>query len=147
METHRDQAREGFAQAVRGPDAEIDLFAACLHVAAEEYPGLEFEPYTTKVAQLAEMVRDQVPASPSMYDILHATNEVLFEVAGLRGNSSDYYDPRNSFLNQVIDRGLGIPITLSVIYMEVASRAGLRMSGIGMPGHFLLVAGESPDEI
>jgi regulator of sirC expression with transglutaminase-like and TPR domain len=132
---------------VRGPDAGIDLFAACLHVAAEEYPGLAFEPYTARMAQLAVMASDQLPAEPSIYDTLHATSEVLFGVAGLRGNSENYYDPRNSYLNEVLDRGLGIPITLSVIYMEVARRAGLRVSGVGMQGHFLLVAGDGADEI
>jgi regulator of sirC expression with transglutaminase-like and TPR domain len=63
---------------------------------------------------------------------------VLFEGLNLRGNRDDYYDPRNSFLNDVLDRGLGIPITLSIVYMEVARRVGFSLSGVGMPGHFLL---------
>ena len=65
-------------------------------------------------------------------------NRVLFEEEGLRGNRDDYYDPRNSFLNDVLDRKLGIPITLSVVYMEVARRIGFPVAGTGMPGHFLL---------
>jgi regulator of sirC expression with transglutaminase-like and TPR domain len=69
---------------------------------------------------------------------LAALNKVVFEQANLRGNRDDYYDPRNSFLNDVLDRGLGIPITLSIIYMEVAKRVGLPLAGVGMPGHFLL---------
>jgi regulator of sirC expression with transglutaminase-like and TPR domain len=62
----------------------------------------------------------------------------LFDEASLRGNRDDYYDPRNSFLNDVLDRGLGLPITLSILYMEVAKRVGFPVSGVGMPGHFLL---------
>jgi regulator of sirC expression with transglutaminase-like and TPR domain len=72
----------------------------------------------------------------------------LFEEAGLRGNCNDYYDPRNSFLNDVLDRGLGIPITLSVVYMEVARRIGFPLAGVGMPGHFLLKhSGEGPETL
>lgn len=132
---------------MRRRSAEIDLFSACLHIAAEEYDGLDVERYQRKADELARMARDRAPASPSHYDYLHALNEVMFEIAGLRGNSDSYYDPRNSYLNEVMDRGLGIPITLSIVYMEVAKRAGLQMSGVGMPGHFMLMAGEGADEI
>ncbi len=69
---------------------------------------------------------------------LAALNRVLFEEMNLRGNREDYYDPRNSFLNDVLDRGLGIPITLAIVYMEVAKRVGFTLAGVGMPGHFLL---------
>src|SRR5947209_3234176 len=72
-----------------------------------------------------------------------ALNRVLFDDAGMRGNREDYYDPRNSFLNDVLDRGVGIPITLSVVYMEVARRIGFSLAGVGMPGHFLLKHQES----
>lgn len=147
MKTDRDQARRNFALSVRRNGAEIDLFTACMHIAAEEYDGLDTDRYSAKMDELAEMVQDRIPAGPSQYDYLHSINEVLFEIAGLRGNSENYYDPRNSFLNEVIDRGLGIPITLSIVYMEVAARAGLAMHGIGMPGHFMLVTGEGPGEI
>jgi len=147
LEIHRDQARENFAHAVRKRSADIDLFSACLHIAAEEYGSLDTENYSAKADELAGMVKDRLPTDPSHYDYLHALNEVLFEIAGLRGNNENYYDPRNSFLNEVMDRGLGIPITLSVIYMEVGARSGLPMRGVGMPGHFLVIAGEGADEI
>ncbi|HTU00381.1 MAG TPA: transglutaminase-like domain-containing protein, partial [Candidatus Sulfotelmatobacter sp.] len=73
-----------------------------------------------------------------------ALNRLLFESHGFRGNAEDYYDPRNSFLNEVLDRHTGIPITLSIVYMAVGRRAGVALSGVGMPGHFLVksVAGE-----
>lgn len=147
METHAEQARESFAQAVRRRDAEIDLFSACLFIAAEEHPDLDADHYFAKLDALAVMVHERLPSSPSVYDRLDALREVLFEIAQLRGNSGNYYDPRNSYVNQVLDRGLGIPLTLSVIYREVALRVGVEMQGVGMPGHFLLVTGTGEDEI
>jgi regulator of sirC expression with transglutaminase-like and TPR domain len=69
---------------------------------------------------------------------IYALNTTLFQDEGLRGNRDDYYDPRNSFINDVLDRKLGIPITLALIYMEVARRIGFPLFGVGMPGHFLL---------
>src|SRR6185295_3779128 len=67
-------------------------------------------------------------------------SQFLFEEEGFRGNAEDYYDPRNSFLNDVLDRRLGIPITLSVLYIVVAARAGLEAAGVGLPGHFVVRA-------
>jgi regulator of sirC expression with transglutaminase-like and TPR domain len=147
METHAEQARESFALTVRRPDAEINLFAACLFIAGEEYPELDADRQFARLDSLAGLVRDRLPGAPSTYDKVDALREVLFEIAGLRGNSGNFYDPQNSFVNRVLDRGLGIPITLSVIYREIAARVGLEMRGISMPGHFLLVTGSGADEI
>ena len=147
METHAEQARESFAQAVRRQDVEIDLFAACLYIAAEEYPDLDVTRQFAKLDSLAGLVEDRLPGAPSTYDKLDILRQVLFEIEGLRGNSGNYYDPRNSYVDQVLDRGLGIPITLSVIYREVAAKVGLEMQGVGMPGHYLLVTGSGGDEI
>lgn len=147
METHAEQARESFTQAVQGSDLEIELFAACLYIAAEEYPDLDVTRHFARLDSMAGMVEIRLPGSPSDYDKLDTLREVLFEIEGLRGNSGNYYDPRNSYVNQVLDRGLGIPITLSVIYRELAARVGLEMHGIGMPGHYLLVTGSGGDEI
>jgi regulator of sirC expression with transglutaminase-like and TPR domain len=116
---------------------EMDLIRAALLIARTEYPALNIEPYAGRIDDLAGRVAAQVPdLHPER--AIHALNHVLFDEARLRGNRDDYYDPRNSFLNDVLDRGLGIPITLSVIYMEVARRIGFPLAGIGMPGHFLL---------
>ena len=91
-------------------------------------------------ARVETMARRASLLAPDLdaHRTLAALNKVVFEQANLRGNREDYYDPRNSFLNDVLDRGLGIPITLSIIYMEVAKRVGLPLAGVGMPGHFLL---------
>ncbi len=147
MESHVEQARANFTEAVRRRDAEIDLFGACLFIAGEEYPGLEPQEYVDKLDTLAAIAVNQLPARHSLYDQLDAVRSVLFDTADLRGNSGNYYDPRNSYVNEVLDRGLGIPITLSVIYREVARRIDVEMQGIGMPGHYLLSAGSGKEEI
>lgn len=123
-----------------GPDIEdeqIDLIRAALVIARTEYPNLDIETYASRVTDLSRRVASRAPdLSPQR--TLKALNEVLFEEMKLRGNRDDYYDPRNSFLNDVFDRGLGIPITLAIVYMEVARSVGFPLSGVGMPGHFLL---------
>jgi regulator of sirC expression with transglutaminase-like and TPR domain len=118
-------------------DEEIDLLRAALVIARTEYRDLEIEAYAARVDELAHRTAALVPDLHPQRTV-PALNHVLFDEARLRGNRDDYYDPRNSFLNDVLDRGLGIPITLSVIYMEVARRIGFPLAGIGMPGHFLL---------
>jgi len=118
-------------------DEKIDLVRAALVIARSEYPKLEIEEYANRIEALARRVAAKAFESPAQRT-LAVLNQVLFEEAKLCGNRDDYYDPRNSFLNDVLDRGLGIPIALSIIYMEVAKRVGLHLSGVGMPGHFLL---------
>jgi len=117
-------------------DEETDLIRAGLLIARTEYPHLDIEAYASRIDELAR----RVTAAPDFHEqrAVAALNRVLFEESGFRGNREDYYDPRNSFLNDVLDRGLGIPITLSIVYMEVANRVGFPLAGVGMPGHFLL---------
>jgi regulator of sirC expression with transglutaminase-like and TPR domain len=118
-------------------DEDIDLTRAALLIARTEYPDLDVDRYATRLDELAERVSALISGLDSQQTIA-ALNRVLFDEAGLRGNREDYYDPRNSFLNDVLDRGMGIPITLSIVYMEVARRIGFSLVGVGMPGHFLL---------
>jgi regulator of sirC expression with transglutaminase-like and TPR domain len=118
-------------------DEKIDLIRAALAIARTEYPNLDIEMYAARMEQLARRVAALVP-NPEPQLARAALNRLLFEELNLRGNREDYYDPRNSFLNDVLDRGLGIPITLSIVYMEVAKRVGFSLAGVGMPGHFLL---------
>ena len=128
-------------------DEKIDLIRAALVIARTEYPNLDIEEYAGRIERMARRVADAA-ADLDHQRTLAALNRVIFEQANLRGNREDYYDPRNSFLNDVLDRGLGIPITLSIIYMEVAGRVGFPLSGLGMPGHFLLKHyGDSEQEI
>jgi regulator of sirC expression with transglutaminase-like and TPR domain len=131
---------EAFAALV-GPqiaDEDIDLGRATLTIARTEYPELDIESYVARIDELAHMAQARVSDVGDAGQTIAALNHTLFDEAGLRGNREDYYDPRNSFLNDVLDRGLGIPITLAVIYMEVARRLGFPLFGVGMPGHFLL---------
>jgi regulator of sirC expression with transglutaminase-like and TPR domain len=142
-------ALAGFAALVEPAheDASINLAAGALAIARTEYPDLNAASYQDRLDELAGRVRGRMRSNPTIREVIALLNRVLFDEEGLRGNREDYYDPRNSFLNDVLDRKLGIPITLSLVYMEVAHRAGLPVAGTGMPGHFLLkhydlVAGE-----
>lgn len=134
-----------FARLVSRPDPAIDLAEAALLIAKEEYPELEVARYLARLDDLAEALRDGVGGDGDPQRLIARLGEYLFREQGFRGNTADYYDPRNSFLNQVLDRRLGIPITLSTVYMEVGRRLGVRLHGVGMPGHFL-VKYIGPDE-
>jgi regulator of sirC expression with transglutaminase-like and TPR domain len=119
-------------------DERIDLARAALAIARTEYPQLDPDSYLARLQALAQRVRVRLPRNPAPAETIAALNGVLFKEEQFRGNVADYYDPRNSFLNEVLDRKLGIPITLALLYEEVARRIGLPLFGVGMPGHFLL---------
>ncbi len=139
-QTGYHSALHGFAEIVGSAreDASIDLAEGSLAIARTEYPALDVAYYSKRLDALAGRVRHRIRNNPTAREVIALLNRVLFDEEGLRGNREDYYDPRNSFLNDVLDRKLGIPITLSVIYMEVARRVGFPIAGTGMPGHFLL---------
>ena len=115
----------------------LDLARAALAIAHEEYPSLDEAAYLRKLDEIAEQVMRSLPPGALPERRVGRLNLVLFRELGFRGNESDYYDPRNSFLNEVLDRKVGIPLTLSVVYLEVARRCGLRAQGVNFPGHFL----------
>jgi len=120
------------------PDSAIPLAEAALLMACEEYPQLEISPYLDKLDHMAEMAQALLRKADSPVETVEKINAVLFEKVGFRGNTKDYYDPRNSFFNDVLDRLVGIPITLSAVYLEVSRRLKFPISGVGMPGHFVL---------
>jgi regulator of sirC expression with transglutaminase-like and TPR domain len=131
-------ARERFAAIAGLPDERIDLAEAALWIAAEEQPGLDPAPW---MARLDAMAADLSPRLDGVRDPLDRMARLagfLADEIGLRGNAEDYYDPRNSLLNEVLARGLGIPITLALVYMEVGRRVDVPLQGVGFPGHFLL---------
>ncbi|MCI0435880.1 MAG: transglutaminase-like domain-containing protein [Gemmatimonadetes bacterium] len=130
--------RARFAGLVSSPDSGIDLALAALLVAAEEYPQIGPELYLRRLDLLAERVHDRLGEETAPLVVLHEMNRVLFEEERFRGNTDAYYDPRNSFLNDVLDRRLGIPLTLSLIFLEVGWRLGLPLHGVNFPGHFLV---------
>ena len=135
-------ARRRFTELIARPL--VPLAEAALAVAQEEYPEMAVDAYLRQIDELAARVTARLQARRDAASTLRALRAVLFEEGGFRGNAEAYYDPRNSFLNEVLDRRVGIPITLSVLYIEVASRAGLPVHGVGFPGHFLVkyVAGQ-----
>jgi regulator of sirC expression with transglutaminase-like and TPR domain len=138
MSAPTSSARSRFAAAVSVPDERIDLGEAALLIAAQEYPQLALEPYLRRLDVLAERVNDRLANETAPPVVLGELTRVLFEEEALRGNDGAYYDPRNSFLNDVLDRKLGIPITLSVVLLEVGRRLGLPLEGLGFPGHFIV---------
>jgi regulator of sirC expression with transglutaminase-like and TPR domain len=115
-----------------------DLAAAVLTIARIEYPSLEPEPYLRIIEHMGEEASARIEAVGSARDAVHSLNEYLYDEMGFRGNREHYDDPRNSFLNEVLERRTGIPISLAIVYLEVARRAGLRADGVNFPGHFLL---------
>ncbi len=125
-------------QAVDRPEDKIDLGRAALTIALSNYPNLDIAQYLGRIDQLAVEAATHSGAEADVYRAVAALNYVLFSQHGYRGNAGDYYDPRNSFLNEVIERKIGIPITLSVLYLEVAQRIGLALEGVNFPGHFLV---------
>jgi regulator of sirC expression with transglutaminase-like and TPR domain len=125
-----------FAELTGRPDGRIDLARAALAVARLEYPGLDVDAYLERLDALARGV-DGPRRSADPVGRLHRLREYLFVEQGFAGNREDYYDPRNSFLSDVLDRRQGIPITLSLVLIEVGKRLGLAVEGIGLPGHFI----------
>ena len=139
-----DRSLADFASAVGRPDAEIRLARAALLIAAAEQPGLDVDGYLGRLDTLADAAGPARCAADAL-SRLHRLREFLFEELGFAGDRADYFDPRNSYLNHVLDRRLGIPITLSLILIEEGRRFGLEMEGIGLPGHFITgarIAGE-----
>ena len=124
------------AELVSRPDGRIDLGRAALSIARWQYPSLDADAYLERLDGLARSV-DGSRRSTDELGRLHRLREYLFVEQGFAGNRDDYYDPRNSFLNDVLDRRQGIPITLSLVLMEVGKRLGLAIEGIGLPGHFI----------
>jgi len=113
-----------------------DLAPAALAIARVEYPSLDPKPYLARLDRMGLEARAR--ARQPGTDPIRAFNEYLYDEQGFVGNRERYDDPRNSFINEVLDRRTGIPISLAVIYLEVAHRAGLHVDGVNFPGHFLL---------
>jgi regulator of sirC expression with transglutaminase-like and TPR domain len=130
-------ARERLAALAAGPDERIDVAEAALLIAQEEHPSLDVAVYLGRLDELADGARAGIHGGMAAAEHVAWLNQFLFVKCGFTGNKKHYYDPRNSFLNEVIDRRTGIPITLSIVYCEVAQRLGLPVCGVGFPGHFL----------
>ncbi len=136
-----------FSAIAKAPDP--DLATAALLIARLEYPRLEASRYLDQLDRLGQHALERLgPATDttgdSRLDRVRALNEYLFEEEGFAGNEQRYDDPRNSFLNTVLERRTGIPITLALVYMEVARRASVAIEGVNFPGHFLVRLRQEP---
>lgn len=129
-------ALEQFALAVDCD--EIDMAQTAFLIALGEYPDLDVGEEYRALDSLASGASRRIGREREPLALANSLSEYLFDEVGFRGNSEDYYDPRNCFLNEVLRRRLGIPITLSLVYMEIGKRLGIRFEGVGMPGHFLV---------
>jgi regulator of sirC expression with transglutaminase-like and TPR domain len=129
---------EHLANIVNRPESTIDVARGALAIAQHEYPQLDIDAYVHHLDATAERLKRRLPADAGRAHVIAMLNHYLFNELGYVANRQSYYDPRNSFLNDVIERRTGIPITLSIVYMEVARRLGLSLVGISFPGHFMV---------
>ncbi|HVF14776.1 MAG TPA: transglutaminase-like domain-containing protein [Acidimicrobiales bacterium] len=125
-----------FTELVTGPEDELPLDEAALLIAAHAYPDLDIDRQLARLDELAAGCPEPT---------LEGWREHLFVDLGFTGATESYYDARNSFLNDVVDSRRGLPITLSLLGIEVGRRLGVRFEGIGLPGHFLLRYADQPD--
>jgi regulator of sirC expression with transglutaminase-like and TPR domain len=137
--SHQPRHDPPLAAVVRDGHVACSLEEAALVLARQEYPDLELSPWLERLDSMADRAAHLVSAHADPAEIIGAVSDVLFRDLQFHGNTANYEDPRNSFLNDVIERRTGIPITLSVIYMAVARRLALQLRGTGFPGHFLVV--------
>ncbi len=144
---NRDEARSQFAEMARRDETSLELDRAALLIAAEEYPHLEIEYYLDRLDSFADQAMESDDQNDDPLGRIMRLSNLLFNELGFRGDTESYFDARNSFLNEVVDRRRGIPITLSVIFIEVARRIGLRLFGVGMPGHFIVKYVDDDSEI
>jgi len=131
-------ARDAYMRLLQTPDPELDLAEAALLIAAEEYHDLRPSIYLNQIARMSTELKRRIKTEVEPRRVVETANAFFFEELQFKGNREEYYDPRNSFLNEVIDRRVGIPITLAVLYLAVGEGAGLPVRGVGMPGHFLV---------
>ncbi len=139
MDARQQHARRQFARLAAAPDSALDLAEAALWIGAEEDGPIDVDRYLDRFDELALPLRERLSPAQAPRERLDALIGYLFRERGFHGNEAEYYDPRNSYLHQVLDRRVGLPITLSLVLIEVARRVGMRLAGVGFPAHFLAV--------
>lgn len=136
--THPALARQRFRELARLPDSLLDLVEASLVIALEDHPALDIDRYLGQVQSWSETVRERLVGSRDVERIVEVVNRLLFDEEGFHGEDEDYYDPRSVLLNEALDRHAGLPITLSILYIEISRRIGLPAAGVSLPGRFLV---------
>jgi len=142
MQFFETAVSKAFANEVGLPESEMNLARAGLLFAQTEYPQVDCDWYLRQLDLIASDINTRLDPDSGLDERLAVTNGYLFGDLGYCGNVDDYSDPRNSYLNEVIDRRIGLPITLSIVFLEVAARIGLPARGISFPGHFLVAVAE-----
>lgn len=128
----------GYFASLVADDASLPLVEAAIAIAQDDFPSLDTQSVLAELDTLAEKLRRRIPADAVPLQRLRWLNRFFFHELGFAGNVNDYYDPANSYLHRVLDTRRGIPITLAVIYIELASQVGLTACGVSFPGHFLV---------
>lgn len=146
---HETRILEDFAKLVAQPEANLDLLRASLLIAAIDNPELDIASYLHEVDRIARRIRGSLPADSTPAARLAAMKQDLFEKQGYHGSRHDYDHRSNSYMNEVIDDREGLPITLSVLFMEVARRLEVPVAGVGLPGHFVVrfEPGDGPGQL
>jgi regulator of sirC expression with transglutaminase-like and TPR domain len=126
------------ARLVDQPESQWDLGYGALLIAAAEFPDMDVDFYLSRLDELGHKAASRIPQTGDWTERLSSFMDFLFKEEGFQGNESDYFEPENSFLNKVLDERVGIPITLSVVVMEIGRRVGLHFEGVSFPGHFLV---------
>ena len=138
--------RADFERLVKRPEPTFDLARAALLIAAESNPNIDVDGHLHTLDSWAEQLRAQLQPDWNNLQKLARLRNFVFEVLRFRGDQEDYYSPSNSMLNEVMERRLGVPLTLSIVFMELGWRVGIPFEGVGFPGHFLVrLTGEPRD--
>jgi regulator of sirC expression with transglutaminase-like and TPR domain len=136
--THPAFARRRFREIAGLPEPELDLVEASLVIALEDDPGLKIDLYLEQVNEWSGAIRERLEGSREVERIVESMNRLLFEEEGFRGEDEDYYDPRSALLNATLDKHAGLPIALSILYIEISRRVGIEATGVSLPGRFLV---------
>jgi len=135
---HPAEARRRFREFAQGDISDCDLTLGALLIALEDYPQLDMAACLAQLDDLAARVRRRSsPGEPPVFTLGHLHAE-MFDVDGFRGDAENYYDPRNAYLHEVLERKTGIPILLAIVFLHVARAIGLTASGVGLPGHYIV---------
>ena len=135
---HPAAARQRFREIAGRPEAALDLVEGSLVIALEESPSLDIDRYLGQVNDWSEALRSRTAGRRDIEHVIAAINRILFDEEGFHGENEDYYDPRSALLSETLDRHAGLPITLSILYIELSRRAGIDATGVGIPGRFLV---------
>ena len=130
--------KQTFKDQVNQSEQDVNLLYAALLIGIDEYPELDTKKYLGLLDEWAEEIKDTLEENAGTDAILQALNDLMFQQKGFSGSSTNYYDPRNSYINEVLERRTGIPLSLSIIYIELGRRLGLDIRGVSFPGHFLV---------